>query len=678
MKQKFSTKKENLSLWLKEKENRQTLIPYFIFAFFAILCYIFFCYHDILVTAQHSYSYLNGNILDYYSGSYEMDQHYGSNYLPSTFILFAIWNLPLKLFGLGPTFFGDWGVLFAMWNKLLPTIAFFASACVLYRLAHLDLNFGKTKATLTAMMLLLSPYAFFSQFMFAQYDSFVIFFMLLGMRQFFKEEQTTKTRVLFALFFGIATTFKYFSALIYLVLLVLREKKVLKILKNAIIFALPMLVEIGFYLIFDRHAFIESVFNFGALSYTNSFGISTGIATVNLIYLCLIVLVAFAYFTKPKDDYELLSWFCFYSCGMCFVLFGLMAWHPQWLLFAVPFWTLSTMINRRWHIFMLIDCAAAIIFNVLITNAFYHQTDETLFRYGILSGELQYNVFSDFSMSDLFMYKNKAMLLTLLVTIFLIAFIFKHPRFNMEKPSDDIPYAKTWICTRFLCGVLSFIIPAFICLPSFLSQDKLLWASYTGDDRVGTLTLTTNSEDFCQYFKTEGTEITKISVKTVIIPAEIGNKAWTDQQLDEIEKHSLSYLEELKKISEKELSDEEKEELEENDVDKKDRNSLTLELFDPTDGSVLATVTVNNNEIANDDFTDFEFEEAVKISSDKIYGIRISSLVPNSIRVVCGSLAMPNAEHYRTVTHDYSDSSFTYCGETSKNVWMLVSIYGDT
>ena len=675
--QKVSAKREKASLWLGDKENRYTLVPYIIFAFFAILCYVFFCYHDILVTAQHSYPYIDGNIFDYYTASHAIDNNYGSNYLPSTFIIFAIWNIPLKLLSLAPTFFGDWGVIFTLWNKLLPTIFFFASACLMYRLAKDQLDMGATKATFAAMMLLLSPYAFFSQFMFVQYDSFVIFFMLLGMKQYFAKEQTKKTKILFALFFGISATFKYFSAIIYLVLLVLREKKIHKILCNAILFALPLLTEIGFYFVFDRHAFIESVFNFGALSYANAFGYDMGLATVNLVYLALIIVVAFAYFTKPKDDYSLLGWFCFYSCGTCFIFFGLMAWHPQWLLFAVPFWTLSTPINRRWHIFMLIDCAAAIIFNVFISNAFYHQADETLFRYGILSSKLQYNAFSNFSVSDLFMYKNKGMLLTLLVTIFLASFIFKHPRFNMEKPSDAMPHARAWISARFLCGVLTFVIPAFICLPSFLAQDQLLWATYSTDERYGSLTLTTDADDFCQYFKTEGTEITKISIKTHRIPAELGNTAWYNQKIDEMEKHSLDYLEELNARANKDLSDEELEKLEEaKKEEKKERNSLTLELFDPADGRILATVTVYDDDIKDGDFTDFELETPVSISSDTVYGIRISALVSNTIRVGCGSLALPNTEHYRTVTQDYSDSCFNYCGQSSKNVWMIVNIYG--
>ena len=617
--------------WLNDTENRSVVVPYAIFAFFALICYLFFCYHDILMTAQHSYGYLEGRITDYYTASYEMDGNYGSNYLPITFILFAIWNLPLKLFGAGPEFFGDWGVLFTLWNKLLPVLVLFASACVMYRLAMDRLQFGRGKAMIASMMLLMSPYAFFSQFLFSQYDSFVIFFMLLGLYFFFKEERTTKDWVLFALMFGVATSFKYFAAVIFAVLLVLKEKNIPKILWRVGVFAIPLVLQFGFYLLFDTHAFVESVFNFAALDYADVFGITTGIGTNNLIYFSLILIVAFAYFTKPTDEYSLLGWFCFYSCGVSFVLFGLMTWHPQWLMFAVPFWTLSTMINRRWDLFLLIDCLGAIVFNVLVALVFHHQADETLFRYGILSGELQFSQFSDYSIANLLGFEGVDLLYTLLVAIFAVSFIFKHPRFNMNRADEPMPHATKWLTARFLCCVLSFLIPAFLCLPAFYKQDTYLWANFSdGSETEQALTVTKKGEDLRQYLSLEGEEIHAIYIHTV---------------------YEDSWVEET--------------------------DALTLTVRD-AQRRVVGTAIVSGEAVVEDDMTEFRFEQPISIQEDVVYCVELSSNVKETFGIVAGIEEQPTHRYYNVLTQDYSDSKMVYCGETVENsIGLVMDIYGD-
>ena len=84
-----------------------------------------------LITAGHAGEYLKGHITDFYSACYKTDELYGANYLPTTFVLFAIWNIPMKILGLLPDFMGDWTVAFAFWNKLLPTVFYFLSGYLL-------------------------------------------------------------------------------------------------------------------------------------------------------------------------------------------------------------------------------------------------------------------------------------------------------------------------------------------------------------------------------------------------------------------------------------------------------------------------------------------------------------------------------------------------------------------
>ena len=53
---------------------------------------------DIRLTGNRSFL-LYGHFTDFYKASYEQSGGYYANYLPSTFIAYAVWNLPLYLTG---------------------------------------------------------------------------------------------------------------------------------------------------------------------------------------------------------------------------------------------------------------------------------------------------------------------------------------------------------------------------------------------------------------------------------------------------------------------------------------------------------------------------------------------------------------------------------------------------
>ena len=82
--------------------------------------------------------------------------------------------------------------------------------------------------------------------------------MLLAMNHYFKKVMSKKDVLLFTLYFGIAVTFKYFAIIIFVVLLLLRFKNVLKSLVAIAASVLPTAFEILFYVVFDRKAFLKN------------------------------------------------------------------------------------------------------------------------------------------------------------------------------------------------------------------------------------------------------------------------------------------------------------------------------------------------------------------------------------------------------------------------------------
>lgn len=449
-----------------------------VFAVAAIIGCVFFCHQDVLITAGHSVEYLNGHITDFYSACRAADGEYTANYLPSTFIIFAVWNIPMKLLGLAPSQFGDWNVAFMLWNKLLPTAAYFVSGFLIYRLCIDRFSFDKKKAALTMFLTFTAPTAFFTQFLFCQYDIFTVLFMLLGMYYYFKKEPGTKDYLLFSLFFGIAATFKYFAFIILVVLLLLRVKELFKDIALMLFCALPAGLEAAFYLITDRKAFVKSVFDFSALDYTDGFSVNLGDVSVNLMYVFLLVLIAFSYFTRAKDFDELAGYGMFYSCGVCFAFFGMMTWHPQWLMFITVFWVLGTVMNKNSGVLLWLDALFGIVFLVYIVNQFsFTLENQGLMRYGCLMDLLRYKNAPTLRMSDIFIYKDTDTLFSILSAMLLIGFIFRHPKFNFKKINEPLKSGRYAVNVRFLAFALAFFIAAFATLPGFAQSDELLWKS---------------------------------------------------------------------------------------------------------------------------------------------------------------------------------------------------------
>ncbi len=489
-------------------------IDWFILISLAVFSFFAFNHIDLLITAQHSYAYLKGNILNFYDACYAMNETYSANYLPLTFIIFAIWNIPLMLIGKSPKAWGDWSNLFIFWNKLLPVLAFFLSAWILYKLVNENLGMDKKKAKYVAYIYMTAPIAFFSQFMFCQYDIFTTLAMLVGMRYFFQSNGNRKKWIQFCICFGIAISFKYYAVLVFAVLLLLKEKNVWKILLSCIIAVLPCMLQAGVYLVFDRDAFIQAVFGFGVLEYANASSINIGLASIRLLPLGLCLIAAAAYLTKPKNKNEEISYSIFYICGMFCVLFSFMTWHPQWLLIAVPFWIIGISLNKNYKILFWLELLFFAIFTVFIVNAFANGVDQSLLKNGIFSNALQYSSNIDFTMADIFKFKDKDILFSLLVVLFTVFFIYNHPRFHQKDFSYGLEDCKMLVRGRFIVSMLIFIIPAFLCLPKMLEAPEKLWSQINMKEKEKVILGTDDS--VAQYATILGDSITDVYINTAI------------------------------------------------------------------------------------------------------------------------------------------------------------------
>lgn len=472
---------------------------WFLFAVLALLCYLLMQQSDLLHTGGASIGILNGHILDFYD--YTAQYISQCSYMLSTYIIFAIWNIPIKLLGFVDVPTISVGIGITLWYKLLPTLFYMGSAYLMYLIAS-EMGMGGRKAKICAYLFLTAPLAFFSQFMFGQYDVITVFMMLLAIFYYIKGKEYK-----FALTFGIAITFKYYALLIFLPILLLKEKNIWKLVRLLLIALIPLFILSIPNL--SSSAFQSGVGNFNALHYMTVAGFTTYIGnTISVVIVAWFGICGYAYMKNVSDNEELLKWMLWISNLSTYLLFGLCTWHPQWLLFAVPFMVLATMISIRKDACLFLDLLIMGAFTVYTVNAWPDWVDQGLFRLGVLGGIVGDKINTGLTMRELFVFQYSSILLTGFSGLLLISTIFRHPKYLENDFSISIDKQIRWIRARFLGGVAIFLIPAFICLASVWNLPNPLYSSGNATGVVGEIF---GSNQISQVFTATSDSCSKVS-----------------------------------------------------------------------------------------------------------------------------------------------------------------------
>lgn len=425
-----------------------------------IFCYFSFQQGDILHTGGSSITYLNGHIFDFYEANIRNFEF--NNYLPSTYIIFAIWNIPIRLFGFVKDPSMNVGYV-VFWYKLLPTLFYAASSFIIYKIG-LVIGLTKGNSKLMAAFWLSSPIAFFSQFIFGQYDILTTFFMLLGLLFYLK--RNTK---LFILFFAISLTFKYFPLFIFIPLLLLIEKKPIKLIANMILLALPISLEILAY--YHSEAFKTGVFGFNANQRLFSAGFKIdGAITISAFLVIWFLICAYAYCKDINNEHQFFKWSLYLPMAVSSILFSLMLWHPQWLLIATPFLAITTFLHKRARFFILIDLVMMFFYVGFTVNFWSGGVDQSLWGFGVF-GKYINGILNDpdsiIFMKTFFIPNDISIYFSFVTACFLINVVFKIPIWNLDSDNekyDNLIITNQWnlVRIRFIIGVMIFIIPACI------------------------------------------------------------------------------------------------------------------------------------------------------------------------------------------------------------------------
>lgn len=345
-----------------------------------VACFLLFQQSDLLHTFTSSYAYLGGHFSDFYD--FNKVAVNGNDYLPLLYVIYAIWNLPLLFLGLIPPaeqFATADLTIQLIWAKLLIVIFFFASAWVLSGIAGLLKNDPKiNQQRYPEAIFITAPIAIFAVFDFGQYDIIGVFFTLLGFYFYLKNDFLR-----FAIFFSIAISFKYFSLVIYIPLVLLIEKNPLKILRLILIGVAAVLIQLAIY--WHSEIFGSEIFRLITLKAVGESQdrISWSKPTVYMVALYSLGCF-YIYFKRFNNDFEWRRAAVFVPVGAFGLMLSAVTWHPQWLIIATPFFALSYLYINNAKLFVFIDVLAMLAFIVLCVNKWPNNVDVSMMQLGVL------------------------------------------------------------------------------------------------------------------------------------------------------------------------------------------------------------------------------------------------------------------------------------------------------
>lgn len=421
-------------------------------------CFVFFFQADLPLIGSCSLSYLFGEPLDFYENSSRVHAGNAAScaYPPSAYVLFSLWLLPFKLLGVltGPERFP---IYLTYWLKLLTTICYVATALAFRKiLAEYSPNNAWIKHATLAWVAM--PLGVFSQLIFSQIDIFYVFPVLLGVLMF-----TRKRLFAASAFFGIAMTFKYFPAFVFLPLLLFHEKSVAKLLTHGAVFLTPtILINLAYH---ASAAYAAAVNGYFVVDRIYSALFDVGGWHIYLLFTALTVLCGIAYVTTPTERTRLPRTAYFWLVGSVFP-FLFIVWHPQWLLSTTPAIALSSALSKTGERFMLLDLAGMLAFVAVCAIAFPFNVDAAMFR-GALLGMPIDNGFLMRRLFDWFSGHSLGVFVSAFSGYLLLQLILKRKQLFVEADlTGAIPSTNRYDSLRvyFYAGLLTFLVPAGIAL----------------------------------------------------------------------------------------------------------------------------------------------------------------------------------------------------------------------
>lgn len=326
-------KQFSVSQKIRTKIKKLTVIEIVFIQLFFFCCFI---YSDILITTKHGIllwdCLFEGRVGKFYDIA--IQRVCPAYYDFVMYIIFAVWDFPLWLAqkcGLVDVSLNY--LLGVLWAKSI--ILFFTFVCLFYMWKILNLEGRYSKYDL---IFIFSTDIFVTAFLciVGQYDVIATAFMMAGLYYYL-----TGSEKKFILAFSIAIPVKAFALLLFIPILLQKEKNLLKIIRNVIFVLVPVVLS-RLLVPISSHQDGSNVSLLLGAFLDNSLIASNGRFSIFLI--CYVVLVGYCYIHTFTD----ILYNSLVTAVFVFAIFLLLSNpNPYWWFYISPFIVLLILLNRR-------------------------------------------------------------------------------------------------------------------------------------------------------------------------------------------------------------------------------------------------------------------------------------------------------------------------------------------
>ena len=366
------------------------------FVFIAIMTFFFCFLKDFKLTVTQSLTFdsclLNGLLKDFYtivnkqalSGYYDSvwgkNLSSGANYSIINYATLGIICLPFYIIGkvlhVAIPF-----LVYELLLKLLFTAAVFYLTKVLADICK-EVSMKAETTKWVSFCFLTSPILWYGLLMISQMDIFALFFMVLGLRAWLQGKKKWELA-----FYAIAAFYKPLVLIGLVPLFLLREKRIIYILRDCLVSVAGLLLQQIFYgsdpgyqrvqkYMSGLYSFWERLFNAGIPTTRNVYTANSSYFILLFVLIC-IVAYSIKKVTMPLAfGLPMLSW-------LAFILF--VQWHPNWLVYMVPFAVIMLGFSYRKKLFCLIECFFSIFWLAVCALGWLFNYDNDLINGGVIS-----------------------------------------------------------------------------------------------------------------------------------------------------------------------------------------------------------------------------------------------------------------------------------------------------
>lgn len=361
-----------------------------------VLCFICYYYYDIAANTRHGIDLWDalreGKILKYYSHELNVEWRPGTHdqmaYEFPVYLTLAIWDIPLYIFEKLTHTGYMYCTPMVIYSKGVLIVFFLASMRVMKEICK-EMGFSGEKANECVFFWITSALVIEPLFVICQYDIFCIFFTLMGYLSYLKGRNKQ-----FIFYFGIALCYKSFSIMVFLPLLVYREKRVLFILRNLIVSAIPL---ICFKLMFIGDK-VGREFQAAHMKWrvedamTGSMRVPSGFVFANVgvsFFIAGWIVFLLYLFTCKTFNKKYIAPISVIGFGLFFTM---VQFHPYWIILISPYVALLTFQSENHKASMIFETSMAASITVFLFYVYFWCYNANVISYSVLKKTNQFSL----------------------------------------------------------------------------------------------------------------------------------------------------------------------------------------------------------------------------------------------------------------------------------------------